>query len=350
MMGETKIFICGREKPATALTAIALFIAGPTALALDSSPAKAHIAAQVYEIPGGSVADALNALADKSGAQLLYDAALTRHLTTVGVSGKHTLDGALRELLSGTGLTYKIDPGSSSVSIVLAQADTGRRNDASGAQALPPIEIGAERHLSEPSGNRGVKQPAGVSTSLDHFESERATTNDTAGLLRDVPGAFVYNAGGVSSLPVLDGLADDRLHVSVAGMPLLAACANHMNPPLSYIDPTHVGNIQVYSGIVPVSVGGDSIGGAILVNPSAPVFALPGKQVLTKGEVGTFYRSNGNAYGGNLSATAATENFSISYNGSFSRSENYRAEANFHLAGPAFAWTNNTLPFTRLGS
>lgn len=232
-------------------------------------------------------------------------------------------------------------------------------------EVLPPIEIGAAHRArpstphprvttqpvaEQPPANRDISEPAGVSTVIDNIVSQRATTNDTASLLRDVPGAFVYSAGGVSSLPVLDGLADDRLHVTVAGMPILSACANHMNPPLSYIDPSHVGNIQVYPGIVPVSVGGDSIGGAILVNPRAPVFAQPGQQILTKGEIGAFYRSNGNAYGGSLSATAATENFSVRYDGSYARSEDYYAGGDFKLPGPAFAWTNNTLPFTRFGS
>jgi len=218
-------------------------------------------------------------------------------------------------------------------------------------EVLPTIEVGAARLPQKTNtAHEDVRQPAGVSAVVDDLDSKTATTSDTASLLRDVPGAFVYSAGGVSGLPVLDGLADDRLHVDVAGMPLLSACANHMNPPLSYIDPSHVGDIRVYTGIVPVSVGGDSVGGAILVNPPAPSFASPGQEILTKGEIGSFFRSNGSAYGGNLSATAATENFSINYSGSYVRSENYTAGGNFMPAGPAFIWTNNTLPFTRQGS
>ena len=53
--------------------------------------------------------------------------------------------------------------------------------------------------------NEDVGQPAGVSAVVDDLLSKSATTSDTASLLRDVPGAFVYNAGGVSGLPVLDG-------------------------------------------------------------------------------------------------------------------------------------------------
>jgi iron complex outermembrane recepter protein len=329
-----------RGNRAATATAIGFFIAGTSALAIDT-PAKAHNAAQAY---------------DESGSQLLHGDALTRHMKTGGVTGKHTLDTALHELLAGTGLTYKVDAGRQSVSIVLAQAATQTQTDASGAHPLPPIEVQAAQlraATSAPAQSeqpREISQPTGVAAVVDDVAVQRATTSDTASLLRDVPGAAVFSAGGVSGMPVLDGLADDRLHVSVSGIPIIAACANHMNPPLSYIDPSHVGKISVYTGVVPVSAGGDSIGGAILVEPPPPVFAAPGQMLLTKGEAGAFFRSNGSGIGGHLSATAATENFSITYNGSVSQSHNYRAAANFHPFGPAFLTPPSPFPITRLGN
>jgi iron complex outermembrane receptor protein len=132
-------------KPATALTTIGLIAGGWTGATLDAAPAAAHIfSPQAYEIPPGSVADALNLLADESGAHLVYDAAITRHVRTLGVSGKRTLEEALRELLTGTGLAYEIDVAGNRVTIVLAQAG-GTMSDASGpmAEQLPPIDIGA---------------------------------------------------------------------------------------------------------------------------------------------------------------------------------------------------------------
>ena len=164
----------------------------------------------------------------------------------------------------------------------------------------------------------------------------RSSTSDTASLLRDVPGVSLYGAGGVSSLPVIHGLADDRLRIKVDGMDLISACGNHMNPPLSYIDPSNVGSIQVFAGIAPVSVGGDSIGGTILVNSAAPEFAAAGQGTLTKGQAGAFYRSNGNATGGNISATIASEKLSMTYSGSTVESGNYKAGGDFKPAGPAF--------------
>ncbi len=177
---------------------------------------------------------------------------------------------------------------------------------------------------------RSDKLPLGTSV-LDHADllPKLASTSDSARLLGDVPGVSLYGAGGVSSLPAIHGLADDRLRIKVDGMDLISACANHMNPPLSYIDPGKVGSIQVYAGITPVSVGGDSIGGAIVVNAAAPEFARPGEGTLRKGQAGTFYRSNGNARGGNLSLTVANEALSLSYADSTTQAENYAAAQPF---------------------
>ena len=168
-----------------------------------------------------------------------------------------------------------------------------------------------------------------VSVGVAELQTLRPATSDTASLLRDVPGVSLYGAGGVSSLPSIHGLADDRLRIKVDGMDLIAACPNHMNPALSYLDPSQVGSINVYAGIAPVSVGGDSIGGSIVAETAAPMFAAPGQGSLIKGEVGAFYRSNGNAKGANLSAAYATESFSISYTGATAQSDNYEAGGKF---------------------
>ena len=160
--------------------------------------------------------------------------------------------------------------------------------------ALEEILVTARRILTPGFGAMGLDSA--------EIARKRARTSDTASLLAGLPGVSVYGAGGVSSLPVIRGLADDRLRTQVDGMDLVAACPNHMNSPLSYIDPTAVANIDVYAGVTPVSVGGDSIGGSIVVRSADPAFAQPGAHLL-KGEAGTFYRSNIDGWGGNLSGT-----------------------------------------------
>ena len=168
-------------------------------------------------------------------------------------------------------------------------------------------------------------------------------------MLQDVPGVSLYGAGGVSSLPSIHGLADDRLRITIDGMDFIATCPNHMNPPLAYLDPNAVSKIKVYAGITPVSVGGDSIGGSIVAETRAPEFAAPGQGLLTKGEIGTFFRSNNNALGGNIGATTATENFSVSYTGAYSKADNYTAGGNFKTS-TATGRLGHTLALDEVGS
>ncbi|MBK5941729.1 TonB-dependent receptor [Halochromatium roseum] len=172
--------------------------------------------------------------------------------------------------------------------------------------------------------------PVGRSFSLgpSAIAPQRARTSDTAKLLTGLPGVSAYGAGGVSSLPAIRGLADERLRTTVDGMDLLASCPNHMNPPMSYIDPTAVGRIEVFAGVTPVSVGGDSIGGTIVVESAPPAFAKSGER-LVEGEMGAFYRSNGDSWGGNLSATVASEQLSLNYTGAYTQADNDRAGGNF---------------------
>ena len=167
------------------------------------------------------------------------------------------------------------------------------------------------------------------------LHSTRSASSDSASLLRSLPGFSVQGAGGVSGLPSLHGMTDDRLRIQVDGMDLLSACGNHMNPPLSYIDPSRVASVRVFAGAVPVSVGGDSIGATVQVEAAAPEFAPPGAGTLLKGEAGTFYPSNGHGVGANLAATYATEQMSLRYDGAMAQSDNYRSAKDFKAAGPA---------------
>ena len=179
--------------------------------------------------------------------------------------------------------------------------------------------------------------------------SRQCDPSDSASLLQGLPGVSLSGAGGVSSLPVIRGLADDRLRIKIDGMDLISACSNHMNPPLSYITPDRINELQVYPGISPVSVGGDSIGGTILAGSSTPDFATDLDEILTKGEIGFFYRSNGDARGANLSASMATQNFSLKYSGSTAKANNYDVGDNFKAAGNT-AIDGNFLSADEVGS
>lgn len=172
-----------------------------------------------------------------------------------------------------------------------------------------------------------------VAHSLANEQADSVNTSDTASLLLNEPGVSLYHAGGVSSLPVIHGLADDRIRIKVDGMDLISSCANHMNPALSYIDPANVNAIQVLAGITPVSMGGDSIAGTIVVDSKTPEFAEAGHGLLVEGKINTFYRSNNNARGVNLSTSVANEQMYMRYTGSTVEANNYQAGGKFKAAG-----------------
>lgn len=153
--------------------------------------------------------------------------------------------------------------------------------------------------------------------------------SDSARLLEGLPGIAAQGAGGVSALPVIRGLAGDRNRIQIDGMDLVASCPNHMNPPLSYLDPAKVGKVTVFAGVVPVSAGGDSIGGAIVAESHAPRFADAGEGWTGAGEIGAHMRSNGNLRGMQLSASLASDAFHLGYEGSVEQADNYRAADDF---------------------
>ena len=189
----------------------------------------------------------------------------------------------------------------------------------------------------EVKGRKAKSTDASVSASAPEradVAARKATTGDASDLLRSVPGVSLNGAGGISSLPSIHGLADDRLRIQVDGTDLMPACPNHMNSPLSYADPTRIESVTVFSGITPVSVGGDSIGGSIQVKSAPPEFASPSKPLLTSALLGSFYRSNGNALGYDLGATVAGEWLSATFRQSDSRSANFRAADGFKPVAP----------------
>lgn len=68
----------------------------------------------------------------------------------------------------------------------------------------------------------------------DDLRPKRAATSDSAALLRGVPGVSLYGAGGVSSLPVIRGLGDDRLRIKVDGMDLVSLWQPYEPTPVLY--------------------------------------------------------------------------------------------------------------------
>ena len=221
---------------------------------------------------------------------------------------------------------------------------------ASAIAAFPLLSLADDTRLPTVTVSASPEE-VGASSAVapEAVRRQSAATRDTASLLRALPGISINAAGGVSGLPSIRGLADDRLRIKVDGMDLISSCPNHMNPALSYIDPSALGSLRVYRGISPVSVGGDSIGGSIVADSPTPLFAQPGQDALMTGEVGATYRSNGDAFSAHLAATYATESFSASYRDATANANNHKAARDFKTF-TATGRTGHSLDLDAVGS
>lgn len=130
-------------------------------------------------------------------------------------------------------------------------------------------------------------------------------------------------AGGVSNLPILNGMMGERIKVLVDGADVTAACANHMNPPLSYISSNQISSYSVVAGISPVSAGGDNIAGVINVNSIAPKYSEGSDLAWHSGYLSARYRSIDDGRSVGVGARLASDTLSLNYQGSFTDADSY---------------------------
>jgi len=91
----------------SALGAIFLTTTGLATATLAFPVTAAAQAVRIYDIPGGSLADAINSFGEQSGTQILYDAALTQGRSSQGLKGQFGVAEGLSRLLAGSGVTFR---------------------------------------------------------------------------------------------------------------------------------------------------------------------------------------------------------------------------------------------------
>ncbi|NOS73702.1 MAG: TonB-dependent receptor [Methyloglobulus sp.] len=97
--------------PSTTLSHQLLMLIFLISLLAFNTRAFAESATRQYNIPAGSLAHALNNLAEHSDLQVIYDTGLTQGLSSQGLKGSYSTAAALQKLLSGTGLVYTLSDG-----------------------------------------------------------------------------------------------------------------------------------------------------------------------------------------------------------------------------------------------
>ena len=155
-----------------------------------------------------------------------------------------------------------------------------------------------------------------------HSQNKHLVLGSAESLLNDL-GVDFSAAGGVSNLPILNGLMGDRVKVLVDGADVTAACANHMNPPLSYVSANQITAYHVIAGISAVSAGGDNIAGVISVNTISPQYSQSNELNWHSGYVSAQYNSVNNARKVGVGARIASNTLSFNYQGAFSDAKSY---------------------------
>jgi len=153
-------------------------------------------------------------------------------------------------------------------------------------------------------------------------------SSDAGSLLNYFVGANNVSNAGASGMPVIHGLADDRIKVRVDGVDLISGCVSHSNSPLSYIDINNIGEFKVFAGITPVSMGGDSIGGTVIVDSKTPEYSSS-SEIIKKTSLRSVYRSNNQSFGTNINVVIANDKSSFKYSGNYTDAKNYSSGANF---------------------
>lgn len=174
-----------------------------------------------------------------------------------------------------------------------------------------------------------LNMPANAEDGIEVLEVTGHHLNNSAALgsvdqLLQQQGVDFSAAGGMSNLPVLNGMMGDRIKVLVDGADITASCANQMNPPLSYVSASQVQTFEVVAGISPVSVAGDNIAGVISVNEIAPLYLQGSELGWHSGYASSQYKSNNKAKSLGLGARFASDSLSIDYQGAYEDAQSYQ--------------------------
>jgi len=146
---------------------------------------------------------------------------------------------------------------------------------------------------------------------------------DGAALLRGMPAAAVIRNGQQTGIAQIRGLSGDRVGITIDGRTITPACPNHMDPPLHYAQPAAGDLVELFAGVAPVSMGGDSIAGVIRVARAEPEFADSGKS-LFGGRLGGSFRGSQDAWSASGELHHANDRFRAEYRGGWMTADDLR--------------------------
>lgn len=163
--------------------------------------------------------------------------------------------------------------------------------------------------------------------------------------LEGVSGLGTQSGGGLAGLPVMNGLAGDRINISIDGVERTASCPNHMNPVLSYYTSEDIDSVVILPGVSPVSYGGDSIAGSLKLNQKKLMFSQSGELELKRLETNLFYKSNNQHQGGDFNLSFAVGDSSFAYTFHHEQAKNYEDGSGHKLSSTLFKREKHTFKY-----
>lgn len=197
---------------------------------------------------------------------------------------------------------------------------------------IPLLLAGALSLAAHAQPPRGVLDPLVVEGAADASpwaSSERSVdgsgpmASHGGDLLCGLPGVAMLRNGSQTGIAQVRGLAGDRVRVKIDGLSITPACPNHMDPPLHYSHAAEGDLVELFAGITPVSAGGDSLGGTILVRRPDPEFATSGSS-LFGGDARLGFRGDHDAWQAAARLFGATETMRAEYRGSWGDADDLR--------------------------
>jgi len=152
----------------------------------------------------------------------------------------------------------------------------------------------------------------------DYAESRFSTTD---AILAKSSSISLIRRGNFALEPVLNGMASDRLNLTIDGMKVFGACTDKMDPVTSYVEPNNMKTLTVQHGSAG-SMFGSSIAGSVNMETQGATIS-PDRP--WSGEVGAGFSSAALGANGLLSLNYSRKRWAVRVGGTYRRFQNYRA-------------------------
>lgn len=266
-------------------------------------------ATRAFDIPAQPLANALRAFGRQSGLQVSLPAEAARGANSAAVSGTLSTEAALSQLLSGTGLSYRISNGTVVVGDQ-SSAVTGGAPAADGSTVIGEINV---------TGQRAETSVSSVNIGAEELAARNPTS--VADVFRDEAGVSVGSSIPTSQKVYVNGLEETTLAVSIDGSRQNNRVFHHNATNL--IDPSLLKAVDVDAGIAPADAGPGALAGSIAYETKDV------KDLLTAdgfgGMVSETYNSNSNTFTTGLGGWAMQDGFEFLGFVNYGKGDNYEA-------------------------